>query len=58
VADEDHSTFLRCKDTPGNCYVVLQRFRGILDHADGVTISLQDLVNRLPVAAVYPGTVD
>jgi hypothetical protein len=43
---------------PGNCYVVLQRSRGILDDADAVTNSLKDLVNRLPVGAVYEGTVD
>jgi hypothetical protein len=24
VADENRRAFLRCKDTPGNCYVVLQ----------------------------------
>ena len=45
--------FLGCKDTPGNRYVVLQCYRGILDDADTVTVSLQNLVNPLPVCVVY-----
>src|SRR5262245_862910 len=57
VADEDCRSVLRCKSSLGNCYVVLQRHCRILDNADTVAISPEDLVDTLPARAVHKGTV-
>src|SRR5712692_5995135 len=58
MADENCRSVLRCKSSLGNCYVVLQRYRRILDDADAVAVSLQDLVDALPASAVNKATVD
>src|ERR1700676_1491673 len=58
MADENCRSVLRCKNSLGNCYVVLQRYCRILDDADAVAVSLQDLVDALPASAVNKATVD
>src|SRR5207245_9460445 len=58
MANENCRSVLRCKNSLGNCYVVLQRYRRILDDADAVAVSLQDLVDALPASAVHKATVD
>src|ERR1700687_3783286 len=58
MADENRRSVLRCKNSLGNCYVVLQRYCRILDDADAVAVSLQDLVDALPASAVHKATVD
>src|SRR5258708_29090220 len=56
--NENCRSVLRCNGSLGNCYVVLQRYRRILDDADAVAVSLQDLVDALPASAVNKATVD
>src|SRR5580700_5246169 len=58
MADENCRSVLRCKNSPGNCYVVRQRYCRILDDADAVAVSLQDFVDALPASAVHKATVD
>src|SRR2546422_3000252 len=58
MANENCRSVLRCKSSLGNCYVVLQRYCRILDDADAVAVSLQDLVDALPASAVHKATVD
>src|SRR5207244_10613976 len=58
MANENCRSVLRCKNSPGNCYVVLQRYCRILDDADAVAVLLQDLVDALPASAVNKATVD
>src|SRR5713101_5153467 len=58
MADENCRSVLRCKNSLGNRYVVPQRYRRILDDADAVAVSLQDLVDALPASAVHEATVD
>src|SRR5580704_14031745 len=58
MANENCGSVLRCKSSLGNRYVVLQRYRRILDDADAVAVSLQDLVDALPASAVNKATVD
>src|SRR5947207_15459061 len=50
MANENCRSVLRCKNSLGNCYVVLQRYCRILDDADAVAVSLQDLVDALQPA--------
>src|SRR6266550_6110088 len=45
MANENCRSVLRCKSSLGNCHVVLQRYRRILDDADAVAVSHQDLVD-------------
>jgi hypothetical protein len=45
VADEDCRSVLRCKSSLGNRYVALQRYCRILDNADTVAVSREDLVD-------------
>src|SRR2546430_9661557 len=58
MAKENCRSVLRCKSSLGNCYVVLQRYRRILDDADAVAVSLQDLVDALPASAIHKATMD
>src|ERR1700736_2239604 len=58
MADENCRSVLQCKNSLGNCYVVLQRYCRILDDADAVAVSLQDLVDVLPASAIHKTTVD
>src|SRR5256885_4941817 len=58
MANENCRSVLRCKSSLGNCYVVLQRYRRILDDADAVAVSLQDLVDALPASAIHKATMD
>src|SRR5258705_3778704 len=58
MANENCRSVLRCKNSLGNCYVVLQRYCRILDNADAVAISLQDLVDALPASAIHKATMD
>src|ERR1700682_2899286 len=58
MADENCRSVLRCKSSLGNCYVVLQRYRRILDDADVVAVSLQDFVDALPASAIHKATMD
>src|SRR5689334_6125700 len=58
MANENCRSFLRCKNSLGNCYVVLQRYCRILDDAHVVAVSLQDLVDALPASAIHKATVD
>src|SRR6202171_4390790 len=58
MANENCRSILRCKNSLGNCYVVLQRYRRILDDADAVAVSLQDLVDALPASAIHKATMD
>src|SRR6266478_7694637 len=58
MADENCRSVLCCKNSLSNCYVVLQRYCRILDDADAVAVSLQDLVDALPASAVHKATVD
>src|SRR5258707_9732023 len=58
MANENCRSVLRCKNSLGNCYVVLQRYRRILDDADAVAVSFQDLVDALPASAIHKATVD
>src|SRR5467141_1329042 len=58
MANENCRSVLRCKNSLGNCYVVLQRYCRILDDADAVAISLQDLVDALPASAIHKATMD
>src|ERR1700687_2991393 len=58
MANENCRSVLRCKSSLGNCYVVLQRFRRILDNADAVALCLQDLVDALPASAVNKAPMD
>src|ERR1700746_216949 len=58
MANENCRSVLRCKNSLGNCYVVLQRYCRILDDADAVAVSLQDIVDALPASAVHKATVD
>src|SRR6202011_5029001 len=58
MANENCRSVLRCKNSLGNRYVVLQRYCRILDDADAVAVSLQDLVDALPASAVHKATMD
>src|SRR5260370_40287698 len=58
MANENCRSVLRCKSSLGDCYVVLQRYCRILDDADAVAVSLQDLVDALPASAVNKATMD
>src|SRR5258705_13986151 len=58
MANENCRSVLRCKNSLGNCYAVLQRYCRILDNADAVAISLQDLVDALPASAIHKTTMD
>src|SRR6266700_505353 len=58
MADENCRSVLRCKNSLGNRYVVLQRYCRILDDADAVAVSLQDLVDALPASAIHKATMD
>src|SRR5438132_14007143 len=58
MANENCRSVLRCKSSLGNCYVVLQRYRRILDDADAVAVSFQDLVDALPASAIHKATMD
>src|ERR1700740_1713302 len=58
MANENCKSVLRCKNSLGNCYVVLQRYCRILDDADAVAVSLQDLVDALPASAIHKATMD
>src|SRR5882724_1854883 len=58
MADENCRSVLRCKNSFGNCYVVLQRYCRILDNANTVAVLLQDLVDTLPASAVHKATMD
>src|SRR5437016_13416900 len=58
MADENCRSVLRCKNSLGNCYVVLQRYRRILADADAVAVSFQDLVDALPASPIHKATVD
>src|SRR6266704_833682 len=58
MANENCRPVLRCKNSLGNCYVVLQRYRRILDDADAVAVSFQDLVDALPASAIHKATID
>src|SRR5260370_16135176 len=58
MASENCRSVLRCKSSLGDCYVVLQRYCRILDDADAVAVSLQDLVDALPASAVNKATMD
>jgi hypothetical protein len=42
MANENCRSVLRCESSLGNCYVVLQRYRRILDDADVVAVALED----------------
>src|ERR1700722_866501 len=58
MGDKNCRPVLRCESSLGNCYVVLQRYRRILDDADAVAVLLQYLVDALPARAVHKATVD
>src|SRR6266478_2126380 len=58
MANENCRSVLRCKNSLGNRYVVLQRYCRILDDADAVAVSLQDLVDALPASAIHKATMD
>src|SRR5258706_4478445 len=58
MANENCRSVLRCKSSLGNCYVVLQRYRRILDDADAVAVSFQDLVDALPASAIHKPTMN
>src|SRR5258707_5844359 len=58
MANENCRSILRCKNSPGNRNVVLQRNCWILNNADLVAVALQDLVNALPSRAIHKTTMD
>src|SRR5260370_21390531 len=58
MAEENCRSVLRSKNSLGNRYVVLQRYCRILDDADAVAVSLQDLVDALPASAIHKATMD
>src|SRR6266403_1286039 len=58
MANENRRSVLRCKNSLGNCYVVLQRYRRILDDADLIAVPLQDFVDALPAGAIHKATMD
>src|ERR1700686_1298359 len=58
MANENCRSVLHCKSSLGNCYVVLQRYRRILDDADVIAVLLQDFVNAFPACAVNKTTVN
>src|SRR5258705_13591987 len=58
MANENCRSVLGCKNSLGHCYVVLQRYGRILDDADSIAVSLQDLVDALPASAIHKATMD
>src|SRR5258708_27449056 len=58
MVNENCRSVLRCKSSLGNWHIVLQRYCRILDDADAVAVSLQDLVHALPASAIHKATMD
>jgi len=58
MAHEDHSASLRRDDLFGDGNVVAERYSGILDDADGVSVLLQDVVDALPTGTVHKSAVN
>src|SRR2546422_1018532 len=58
VANENRRAVLCCQSPLGVRYVVVQRYRRILDDGDPVAVSRQDLVYGSPSRAVHKATVN
>src|SRR5439155_1116572 len=58
MTNENHLTAVRCQNTFGHGNIIRERYRWVLDDADGVAVSLEDFMDIFPTRAIHEASVN